>query len=79
MIEGPLDVEERIESMCASMSRFARCEPESVLCLTGPAGELDEGEARRLVVADCDESRLQPPTRACGSASSRSTSRSAKR
>jgi len=49
VIEGPLDVEERIESLCASMARFARYEPESVLCLTGPAGELEEAEARRLV------------------------------
>ena len=31
VIEGPLDVEERIESICASMVRFARYEPESVL------------------------------------------------
>lgn len=49
VIEGPLDVEERIESLCASMARFARYGPESVLCLTGPAGELDETEARRVV------------------------------
>ena len=58
VIEGPLDVEERIESICASMSRFARYEPESVLCLTGPAGELDESEARRLVVAGTATDRV---------------------
>jgi sugar phosphate isomerase/epimerase len=50
VIEGPLDVEERIESLCASMVRFARYEPESVLLLTGPTGELGETEARRVVV-----------------------------
>lgn len=50
VIAGPLDVEERIESLCASMARFARYEPESVLCLTGPAGELGETEARRIVI-----------------------------
>ena len=50
VIEGPLDVEERISSLCASMRRFARYEPESVLCLTGPAGALGAGEARRVVI-----------------------------
>jgi len=50
VIEGPADVEERIVSICASMERFARYEPASVLCLTGAAGELGEDEARRTVV-----------------------------
>jgi sugar phosphate isomerase/epimerase len=39
VVEGPEDVEERIESMCASMYRFARFEPDCVLCLTGPGDE----------------------------------------
>ena len=50
VIEGPDDVEERIEAICASVRRFARYEPDCVLCLTGPAGERDESEARALVV-----------------------------
>ncbi len=50
VIEGPVEVEERIASICASMRRFARYEPESVLVLTGAAGELGEAEARRVVV-----------------------------
>jgi sugar phosphate isomerase/epimerase len=50
VIEGPADVEERIESLCASMRRFARYEPDSVVCLTGPAGERTEEEAREVVV-----------------------------
>jgi sugar phosphate isomerase/epimerase len=50
VIEGPEDVEERIGSLCASMHRFARYEPDCVLCLTGPAGGRDEGEARGLVI-----------------------------
>jgi sugar phosphate isomerase/epimerase len=50
VIEGPADVEERIRSICRSMERFARYEPESVLCLTGSAGERDEADARRVVV-----------------------------
>ncbi len=49
-IEGPADVEERIVSLCASMARFARYDPTSVLCLTGPAGALEKAEARRIVV-----------------------------
>ena len=50
VIEGPDDVEERIASLCASVRRFARFEPDCVLCLTGPAGGRDESEARRLVI-----------------------------
>ncbi len=50
VIEGPPDVEERVDSICRSMERFAPYEPECVLCLTGAAGERDEAEARRVVV-----------------------------
>jgi sugar phosphate isomerase/epimerase len=50
VIEGPEDVEERIESMCASLRRFARYDPACVLCLTGPAGDRSAPEARMLVV-----------------------------
>ena len=50
VIEGPDDVDERVESMCASLHRFARFEPDCVLCLTGAAGGRDESEARELVV-----------------------------
>ena len=50
VIEGPDDVEARVSSICASMHRFAPFAPESVLCLTGPAGDRDEDEARQLVI-----------------------------
>jgi sugar phosphate isomerase/epimerase len=50
VIEGPDDVETRIESLCASVHRFAPFEPDCVLCLTGPAGERSEEEARRLAI-----------------------------
>jgi sugar phosphate isomerase/epimerase len=50
VIEGPEDVEERVEAICASMHRFAPYEPDCVLLLTGPAGRRDEHDARRLVV-----------------------------
>ena len=49
-MEGPPEAEERIAALCASMKRLARYEPESVLCLTGPAGDLEPERARRLVV-----------------------------
>jgi sugar phosphate isomerase/epimerase len=41
VVEGPDDVEERIESMCASMRRLAALQPDCVLCLTGPGGDSD--------------------------------------
>jgi sugar phosphate isomerase/epimerase len=50
IIEGPEDVKERVESICASMHRFAPFEPDCVLCLTGPAGDRDEEEARDIVI-----------------------------
>lgn len=50
VVEGPEDVEERVESMCASVRRLATLDPDCVLCLTGAAGDRDETEARELVV-----------------------------
>jgi sugar phosphate isomerase/epimerase len=50
VVEGPDDIEERIESMCASVRRLARFDPDCVLCLTGAAGGRDEAEARRVVI-----------------------------
>jgi sugar phosphate isomerase/epimerase len=50
VIDGPDDVDARIESMCASVHRLARFDPDCVLCLTGSAGGRDEAEARRLVI-----------------------------
>jgi sugar phosphate isomerase/epimerase len=50
VIEGPEDVETRIDSICASVRRFGPFEPDCVLCLTGPAGERSEEEARRFVI-----------------------------
>jgi sugar phosphate isomerase/epimerase len=49
-MEGPTDVHERVAALCASMHRLARYRPESVLCLTGPMGDLDAEQARRVVV-----------------------------
>jgi sugar phosphate isomerase/epimerase len=38
LLEGPLDAEERIEAICASVRRLAVFEPACVLFLTGPNG-----------------------------------------
>jgi sugar phosphate isomerase/epimerase len=50
VIEGPEDVGERVEALCASLHRLARFGPDCVLCLTGPSGGRGEREARQLVV-----------------------------
>ena len=49
-MEGPPDPEERVAALCASVRRLAGYEPASVLCLTGPVGDLEPERARRLVV-----------------------------
>ena len=49
-MEGPLDPDERIESLCASVRRLAPYAPESILCLTGPQGPRSEFEAREIVI-----------------------------
>jgi len=50
LMPGPPEPEARVEALCASVRRLAAFEPTSVLCLTGPCGQLAEREARRLVV-----------------------------
>lgn len=50
LIDGPVDPRERVEAICASIRRLAPFSPRSVVCLTGPAWERPEAEARRLVV-----------------------------
>jgi sugar phosphate isomerase/epimerase len=50
LMDGPVDPRERIEAVCASIRRLAAFEPQSIVCLTGPPGELDPAEAHRLVV-----------------------------
>ncbi len=50
LIDGPVEPRERIEAICASIRRLAPFEPQSVVCLTGPAWRLEPGEARRTVV-----------------------------
>jgi sugar phosphate isomerase/epimerase len=50
-MEGPSDVEERIEAICAAVRRFAAYEPECVLCLTGPLGGHSPDEARAIAIS----------------------------
>lgn len=50
-MEGPADPGERLDAICTSIERFAAYEPECVLVLSGPAGELSAETARALVVA----------------------------
>jgi sugar phosphate isomerase/epimerase len=49
-MKGPPAVEERVAALCDSMHRLARYEPASVLCLTGPCGDLDPDHARGLAI-----------------------------
>jgi sugar phosphate isomerase/epimerase len=48
-MEGPPDPEERIAALRTSVRRLAAYEPASVLCLTGPVGDLEPEHARGLV------------------------------
>ena len=50
LMDGPVDPRERIEAVCASIRRLAAFEPQSIVCLTGPQGELEPDEAHRIVV-----------------------------
>lgn len=46
-MEGPPEVESRVDALCASMERLAAYEPESVLVITGPG---EGADSRELVV-----------------------------
>jgi sugar phosphate isomerase/epimerase len=50
LFPGPEDPDERVEALCASVRRLAPFEPSALVCLTGPAGELGDADARRIVV-----------------------------
>lgn len=49
-LPGPGRPEERVEALRAGIRRVAPFGPTAVVCLTGPAGELGDDEARRAVV-----------------------------
>lgn len=50
LFPGPEDPEERVAEIRAGIRRLAPFRPSAVVCLTGPAGPLDEPAARRVVV-----------------------------
>ena len=50
LMGGPSEPEERVDAICASVRRLAAFGPVCCLCLTGPAGERDATDARRIVV-----------------------------
>jgi sugar phosphate isomerase/epimerase len=50
LLPGPEDPAQRIESLQASVHRLAAFSPSAVLCFTGPAGDRDPDEARRIAV-----------------------------
>jgi len=54
-MEGPPEPDERVAALRASVRRLAAYEPESVLCLTGPVGDLEPERARELVVSGLQE------------------------
>ena len=49
-LPGPESPEERVEAIRAGVRRLAPFEPTALVCLTGPAGDLGEDEARKVVV-----------------------------
>jgi sugar phosphate isomerase/epimerase len=49
-LEGPDDLEERIDGLCASVRRLAGYAPESVVCLSGPLAGREAADARRHLV-----------------------------
>ena len=49
-LEGPPDPAERLEAICASITRLAAYEPDCVLCLAGRSANASEAEARPLVL-----------------------------
>jgi sugar phosphate isomerase/epimerase len=53
-MEGPPDPTDRVASLCSSMRRLAAYEPESVLVITGPVGDLDPADAHRTVLEGLD-------------------------
>jgi sugar phosphate isomerase/epimerase len=50
LLPGPDDPEARVAALCASVHRLAAFSPAAVVCLTGPAGGREAGDARALVV-----------------------------
>ena len=50
LLEGPADPQARIDVLFASVHRLSPFRPSGIVCLTGPAGALDEDRAREVVI-----------------------------
>jgi sugar phosphate isomerase/epimerase len=50
LMEGPDEPAARVEAICRSLHRLAPFRPSGVVCLTGPAQELDRDRAAEVVV-----------------------------
>jgi sugar phosphate isomerase/epimerase len=50
LLPGPAEPRERISTYRASIRRLAAFRPDGLVCLTGPAGDLQPAEARTIVV-----------------------------
>jgi sugar phosphate isomerase/epimerase len=50
LLPGPADPRERIAAYRASIRRLAAFGPPGLVCLTGPAGDVEPAEARRIVI-----------------------------
>jgi len=46
-INGPDDIDERVELMVKGVKKLAQLEPTSILCLTGPRGSMSQAQARK--------------------------------
>jgi sugar phosphate isomerase/epimerase len=55
LLPGPAEPGDRIDAYRASIRRLAPFRPAGLVCLTGPAGDLEPAEARRIVVAGLRE------------------------
>jgi sugar phosphate isomerase/epimerase len=50
LMEGPAEPSERVDAICASLHRLAPFRPSGVVCLTGPAQDVELDDARAIVV-----------------------------
>jgi sugar phosphate isomerase/epimerase len=49
LMDGPAEPEPRVDAICAGVRRLAAFEPACCLFLTGPAGDRNPHEARRII------------------------------
>lgn len=57
LVPGPDSPRERLDLICDTIRRLARFEPHTVFVITGPQGDYDPAEARRIVVEGLREAQ----------------------